>query len=335
MSPDGPVPHHPSSLAGSDKPFWSVMLPAYNSTKYLEKTLRSVLDQDPGPATMQIEVVDGCSTVDLPEALVRRIAGDRISVFRHTEPLSMAANWNSCIERARGEWVHILHTDDFVLPGFYSRLLSALGSRNDVGAAFTRWTTVDEADRILEPAPPLAQTAGILPDWLDVLASSQMVQFAAMVVRKSAYQEVGGFSSELIFALDWEMWVRIAAHHPVWYEPELLACYRVHAESESTRLHRGGESIADDAKAVSIIERYLPPGSRARRALAFRLLSSAKGLLVYRRPAEALKSARWALRLDSSPEVAAAAVRLLGWTLCRTALLGLRKVGLGRQQGVA
>jgi glycosyltransferase involved in cell wall biosynthesis len=311
------------------------MIPAYNSTKYLEKTLRSVLDQDPGRDTMQIEVIDGCSTVDLPEALVRRIAGDRVSVFRHTEPLPMAANWNSCVERARGQWVHILHTDDFVLPGFYARLLSALAGRNDVGAAFTRWTTVDESDRILQPAAPLAKVAGILPESLDVLASAQVIQFPAMVVRKSAYQEVGGFSSKLVFALDWEMWVRLAARYPIWYEPELLACYRVHANSETSRLNRLGESAADDSRAISVITNYLPAASRARSALAMRLLQNAKSLLVYRQPAKALKSAVSALQLDPSPPVAAAAVRFAGWTLARTVLVGLRKLGLSRPHRVA
>lgn len=310
-------------------PFWSVMIPAYNSTRYLEKTLRSVLDQDPGPNRMQIEVVDGHSTKDLPHDLVRRVAGDRVSVFRHAQPLSMAANWNSCIERAHGKWVHILHTDDFVLPGFYARLESGIAGREDIGAAFTGWATVDENDRILERRAPLTNMAGVLPDSLDQLASGQMIQFAAIVVRKSAYESVGGFTSELVFALDWEMWVRVAARYPVWYDPELLACYRVHTQSESSRLERSGATILDDAKAVSIIAAYLSPASKARESLALRLLDGAKGLLVARRPADAMRVAASALRLKPSPEVALAAARLAGWTLLNTARVGLRRAGLG------
>src|SRR4051794_15542459 len=80
-----------------NRPFWSVMIPVFNSTKYLARTLESVLSQDPGAARMQIEVVDGYSTMNIPEPLVREIAGDRVGTFRHTQPLPMAANWNSCI----------------------------------------------------------------------------------------------------------------------------------------------------------------------------------------------------------------------------------------------
>ena len=49
-----------------DRPFWSVMIPTYNRATYLERTLASVLAQDPGPQKMQIEVVDDASTSDDP-----------------------------------------------------------------------------------------------------------------------------------------------------------------------------------------------------------------------------------------------------------------------------
>src|SRR5579864_7930471 len=111
------------------RPFWSVMIPTYNRTKYLEKTLTSVLSQDPGAEEMQIEVVDDGSTLDDPETIVRRVGGSRVSFVRQSTHLGLVPNFNSCIERAMGHWVQILHTDDFVLPGFYERLKAALKDR--------------------------------------------------------------------------------------------------------------------------------------------------------------------------------------------------------------
>jgi glycosyltransferase involved in cell wall biosynthesis len=57
------------------RPFWSVMIPSYNSADLLAETLASVLDQDPGPEEMQIEVVDDASTDGRVDAVIRRIAG--------------------------------------------------------------------------------------------------------------------------------------------------------------------------------------------------------------------------------------------------------------------
>ena len=59
--------------AGS-RPFWSVMIPTYNPrAEYLEETLKSVLQQDPGPEQMQIEVIDDCSSDNTASEVVRRI----------------------------------------------------------------------------------------------------------------------------------------------------------------------------------------------------------------------------------------------------------------------
>src|SRR4029450_1568238 len=118
-----PPPLIPDRKGSGARPYWSVIIPSYNPrAAYLEETLRSVLAQDPGPDEMQIEVVDDCSPDGAPVELVHRIAGDRVAVHRERKNNGLAGIWNRCIERACGEWVHILHQDDIVLPGFYEHL---------------------------------------------------------------------------------------------------------------------------------------------------------------------------------------------------------------------
>ena len=79
-----------------NRPFWSVMIPTYNCAYYLERTLKSVLEQDRGPDEMQIEVVDDCSTEDDPEAVVKEIGKERASFFRQPRNVGVTANFNIC-----------------------------------------------------------------------------------------------------------------------------------------------------------------------------------------------------------------------------------------------
>jgi glycosyltransferase involved in cell wall biosynthesis len=121
-----------------DRPFWSVMIPTYNASGLLKKILRSVLDQDPGPGQMQIAVVDDCSPSGVAAQIVDRVAPGRVEFHRQPSNVGLAANWNGCIERARGHWIHLLHQDDVVLARFYERLGRAGRECPDAGAAFCR-----------------------------------------------------------------------------------------------------------------------------------------------------------------------------------------------------
>jgi glycosyltransferase involved in cell wall biosynthesis len=126
-----------------DRPFWSVMIPTYKPrADYLEETLKSILQQDPGPDRMQIEVVDDCSNNNTAFEVTRRVGAGRVTFHRESENRGLANAWNRCIERARGEWVHILHHDDVVFSGFYERLYHGI-CNPDVGMAFSRFAVMD------------------------------------------------------------------------------------------------------------------------------------------------------------------------------------------------
>src|SRR4029077_3807142 len=256
----------PPLISGTEgsgtRPYWSVMIPTYKAqADYLKEALRSVLQQDPGPAQMQIEVVDDCSPDGAPVQLVRDIAGDRVTVHREPKNNGLGRIWNRCIERARGEWVHILHQDDIVLPGFYDRLY--YGTCNpDIGMAFCRFAIIDANGHWKELGPLESATAGVLYNWLERVATGYHLECPAVVVKRATYEQLGGFSSQLTYALDLEMWVRIAAHVPVYYEPQILAGFRRHGDNESVIQERTGANIQDVARAIEIWKKYLPANSR-------------------------------------------------------------------------
>ena len=58
------------------------------------------------------------------------------------------------------------------------------------------------------------------------------------------------------------MWIRIAATYSVWFEPEPLACYRMHPGNETTRLRHADRDLDDVCKAVRMIRSTLPLENR-------------------------------------------------------------------------
>ena len=312
-----PHPHRaavPPVAAGVARPLWSVMIPTYDCARYLRETLESVLAQDPGPHAMQIEVVDDGSRDD-PAAVVAAVGGGRVGFFAQRANVGHTRNFHTCLARARGRLVHLLHGDDYVLDGFYARLGAAFAAHPDLGAAFCRHVYLD-AHGGRDVPPPEQQRSGVLGDALVRLAGEQRIMTPAIVVRRDVYEALGAFDDRLVCSEDWEMWVRIAAHYPVWYEPEALAVYRMHDDSNTGRHVRSGEDMRYTAMAIDMFEPYLPRDTaaavtgRARETYALAALDTADRMLARRDPAAALAQTREAIRLRRSARVAGRALQL-------------------------
>jgi glycosyltransferase involved in cell wall biosynthesis len=87
------------------------MIPAYNCSQYLlDHTKR--LQQDMGIELMQIEVVDDCSMDNNIEELVKKVGKGRVSYFRQKKNVGSLRNFETCINRSRGKYIHLLHGDE-------------------------------------------------------------------------------------------------------------------------------------------------------------------------------------------------------------------------------
>ena len=289
-----------------DRPRWSVMIPTYNCAHYLAQTLESVLAQDPGREDMHVEVVDDASS-DRPEDIVAA-HGERVAFFRQPHNVGHAANLNTCLQRSRGELVHVLHGDDAVRPGFYATLGRAFEDAA-VGAAFCRFIAMDDEGRWTTIGPLEAEHDGPIEGWLEKIALGQRVQSPAMVVRRSVYEQIGGFDDRAGDAEDWEMWTRVAAHTQVWHVVEPLALYRIRGDSLSRGSLRTGQHVEHLRTVVELNRDVLPAGDRdritreAREVIALTALKRARRYLGKDDAAAGRAQVRQALRTSRSPAV--------------------------------
>lgn len=182
-------------------PSFSVLIPTWNRVGTLPVAVASALDQVPPPA--QVIVSDDGSDQDVAAAL--RTFGERVALVGGPRGgLSVARN--RAAEVATGDYLVLLDDDDVYLPGRLAAIGGALQARPDLDVVTTdAWIVVDgeyqgRAYRTVNRWCDDEQRRGIL---------ERNFVFGQAAVRRSRFEEVGGFDASLRRAEDWDLWLRL------------------------------------------------------------------------------------------------------------------------------
>lgn len=122
---------------------FSFVLPAYKG-KYLEQAISSIIAQD--YKEFELIVVDDCSPDDI-RGIVSGFHDDRISYYRNEENIGghdLVAQWNHCLEYAKGDYVVLATDDDLYEPNFLSSFMPLMGKYPEVGLFRSRILQVDD-----------------------------------------------------------------------------------------------------------------------------------------------------------------------------------------------
>lgn len=292
------------------------MIPVYNCISFLPEALMSVLAQDYGAEVMQIEVIDDCSTDGDVEALVANIGKGRVKYFRQDTNTGSLRNFETAINRATGKYIHLLHGDDKIRPGFYKTMQQLLDSSEQIGAAFCASIYINEKSEEIDRQTLVAHNHGVLKNALILLGESQKVETPSMVVKRSVYEKLGAFRA-VIYGEDWDMWIRIAHQYQIAFCPEYLAEYRRHSSSISADKIKKADNIRDLEKIIRLTSEYFPRDLRtsihkkAKYNYGWFAIITANEFWYQHNNANAAKAQlRAAIRVSKSPGILLAAAKL-------------------------
>ena len=247
------------------RPLVSIVTTSYNQARYLEETIRSVLEQDYEP--LEYLVVDDGSTDESPE-IVERYA-DRLAWWERQDNAGQAAALNRAFSQARGDLLGFVSSDDTLLPGAVALLAAEFERDPELLLAYGDAVYVDERSQPLGPVPS--------GDWdLAHMARTgeQIVPQPASLWSRRAWELAGPFDERSWALFDTELYLRIGAHGRVARVSRPLATFRLHRESKQlSRQRRMAEEcvrFADEFYAGDRVPQALRPYARAGRASFYR-----------------------------------------------------------------
>ena len=218
----------------ADAPEISVLMPTYNYASYLPEAIESVLAQD--FTDFELLIVDDCSadnTADVVKLFAAR--GPRVRFAVNPANLGMVANWNHCLNAARGRHIKFLFGDDKLAdPKALSKLLGLLRDNPSATLAASARAILDERSKVKGVWQPLAEgchegrkvIAQCLRENANLIGEPSAVLF-----RKSDCRQ--NFDIRLRQIVDLEMWFQLLEKGNLAYAREPLCAFRQHARQQS------------------------------------------------------------------------------------------------------
>lgn len=273
-------------------PLVSVIVPVYNSERYLERTLESMLAQT--YRHFEAIVVDDGST-DGSAAIMRRFAerDGRVHCVSQRNAGMVGAR-NNGMRMARGRYYALLDSDDLWMPDHLERAVAALEADPSLVLVHAGVRFVDEqGDAFASFIDNRAWDAWVSDPFAAILLRYEHVACQTTVFRRDVIDRAGGFDDRFnkLGCEDRDLWLRLARLGGVRYLPYHGADYRVHAGGMSRNA-----------------ERML----KARLILAEKMRQYPEGRRLYRRARAAIELSR---AESSAPLPAAwACVKAIGWS---------------------
>lgn len=203
---------------------FSVVIPTYNSERFIEETLNSVFDQTWNDYEL---IVSDDGSTDGTKDLVRRLFEAHRDIrcrLIENEHRGAGGSRNAGISTAAGDWIAFLDSDDIWYKDKLRTVAACIKKNSDIGL----WCN-SELMRIGQKKIVLEHYKKFNPDINQFLAlyRSNALSPSAVTVRRDLIVEAGLFDETLLAAQDYEAWLRLAGTAKIEFIHEVLGEYRV------------------------------------------------------------------------------------------------------------
>ncbi|TXH58542.1 MAG: glycosyltransferase [Desulfurellales bacterium] len=235
----------------------SVIMPTFNHELFVKEAIESVLSQE--GVDLELIVADDGSS-DSTRDRVAEVRDERIRFFPNEVNRGACVVTNELIERASGEYIALINSDDAWMPGKLEFQLDILETNKELAASFGRAEYMDR-DGKLVPKESL-QFGGVFDvenrssgQWLRrFFAEGNCLCHPTMLIRRDVYSSVGKYSNRLRQLPDFDMWIRVVKNYEIHVADKELIKFRMlpgenvsgHNRVNSVRTLNEHFLIADD-----------------------------------------------------------------------------------------
>jgi glycosyltransferase involved in cell wall biosynthesis len=201
----------------------SIVTPSFNQARFLERTIQSVLNQTYDD--IEYIIIDGAST-DGSQEIIKRYE-DRLADWVSEKDKGQTDAINKGFARASGEVMAWLNSDDTLEPQAVEQAVAALQENPTVGMVYGHGFFINAKDEKIGEFPS-AQT-----DYRRLRRGYVHICQQAAFWRSELWGKVGPLDDSIYFAMDYDLWLRLAKQAPILFINEHWANFRLHGDAKT------------------------------------------------------------------------------------------------------
>jgi glycosyltransferase involved in cell wall biosynthesis len=207
----------------NNKPTVTVITPSFNQAEYLEETILSVLSQD--YSNLEYFIIDGGST-DGSLEIIKKYEPD-LTAWVSEPDMGQTDAINKGFSMANGDILAWLNSDDTYMPGAVSEAVRVLEEKSHIGMVYGKAYYVDES------GDPVATYPAGPTDYRGLRRGVNTIPQQTMFFRSVLWDIVGPLDPSFYYAMDYDLWTRIAAVSPIHFHDKYMANFRLQSASKS------------------------------------------------------------------------------------------------------
>ena len=211
-------------------PFFSVLIPTYNMSNYLNIAIKSVLEQD--FQDFELIVCDNAS-IDDTESIVNSYNDSRIKYYKNKFNLGAINNFNKAISYATGVYIKFLESDDLMNSNCLSALFNCINKDKNINMISTSRVIIDENSKVIG-VHSINKAYSIQPMFSKLRVYFKGNEFGTpsdICIRRNILKKPLIFDEIYENYLnDWDLWYNFALKYGCFFLP--LICVKVRRHSE-------------------------------------------------------------------------------------------------------
>lgn len=213
----------------------SIVIPAYNSEKTIERTIQSVLKQT--YENFNLIIVDDCST-DNTVQKAKKFDDSRISIVCNNENIGFESNWNKALSRATGKYIKLLPDDDVLDENALQLQINILEKYPDVVLVGSKRNIVNSDDKVLLTRGSALGNSSFCKyenalKFIVRYGTNPIGEPGSTLFRKETARKIGQFNGIYPHFIDLDFYVRLLKYGDYYFIDQVLSNFRVWERSYS------------------------------------------------------------------------------------------------------